>query len=120
MIPVVEINGYNFAQWASESGITATPIYRRQKSVVAIDGTEYRTQAERWQITIKFVDLNEDTLETLQSYLMPNPAYVTENVTTLGYSMDRLCYISGLSHSPKKVKGDQTAYTGFTLTLEEM
>lgn len=120
MIPIVEINGYNFAQWASESGITATPIYRRQKSVVAIDGTEYRTQAMRWQITIKFVDLNEDILETLQSYLTSNPASVTENVTELGYTNDRVCYISGLTHSPKKVKGNRTDYTGFALTLEEM
>lgn len=120
MVPSVTINGYNFAQWATEGGISVEPFYRRQKSVVANDGTEYRTQAERWKIQISFLDVNEDTLETMKAYLYGSLVSVTENVTVPGTTSQWLAYQSGLTYSPKKVKGGQTDFTGLSLTLEQM
>lgn len=120
MIPTLTINGTNFAEWATESGIQVSPIYRRQKSVVVQDGTEYRAFKEKWQFQINTVDINEDTLETLKTALQrANPAAVIENLTNPGTTRNRTCYISSYSYAPKRVKGGRTDFTGLSVTLEE-
>lgn len=120
MIPTLTINNVNFAEWAKESGIQISPIYRRQKSVVAQDGTEYRASKRKWQFQINILDINETTLQILLTALTgANPAAVTENLTSGGGTRNRTCYITDYNFSPKRVKGGKTDYTGLSVTLEE-
>lgn len=120
MVPILTINSVNFAEWATSGGIQISPIYRKQKSVVAQDGTEYRVSKDKWQFQISILDVNEDTLAILQSAIFgANPATVTENLTTPGTLRTRTCYISNPSYAPKKVKGGMTDFTGLSVTLEE-
>lgn len=120
MVPILTINSVNFAEWATSGGIQISPLYRKQKSVVAQDGTEYRVSKMKWQFQITTVDVNEDTLLTLGAAILgANPATVTENLTSPGYLQTRTCYISSPSYAPKKVKGGKTDFTSMSVTLEE-
>lgn len=115
----VVINNVEFATWAKEDGITVTPILRREKTITTMDGTEYRSNIKKYQIDMEFVDMNEDTLQTLLAALATNPGYVIENMVTPGTSRYGYYYIDDTSFSAHKVVAGTTDFTGLSLTLVE-
>lgn len=115
----VIINGVDFAQWAKADGITVSPVLRREKTVTAIDGTEYRSSIKKHKIDLAFVDMNETTLRNLVHALATNPASVTENVVNPGTTKTSSYYIDDEKFSAHKVVANTTDFSGLSLTLTE-
>ena len=46
----VVVNGVSHAEWLAEGGYVLTPLLRQARSVVTIDGTDWRTQIKKHQL----------------------------------------------------------------------
>lgn len=112
------INGMDHAPWLAENGLVRSPLVRQSRSVVTLDGTEWRTEIRKNQLEATYVELRDKTLATLVSTLTPNPATVlfTDNN---GVDITRIMYISGPTVTAKTVRGGNTYYSGVSITLEE-
>lgn len=114
----VVINGVSHAEWLAEGGYVLTPLLRQARSVITIDGTDWRTQIEKHQLDLSYVELRDNTLATLKASLLTNPATVTFTDDE-GNDLTRIMYITGPTVTAKTVKGGNTYYSGVSLTLEE-
>ena len=114
----VVINGVSHAEWLAEGGYVLTPLLRQARSVVTIDGTDWRTQIKKHQIDLSYVELRDSTLVTLANSLKPNPATVLFTDDN-GMDITRTMYVSGPIVTAKTVRGGNTYYSGASITLEE-
>ena len=112
------INGVDHTPWLAEGGLVRSPLLRQSRSVVTLDGTEWRTEIRKHQLEASYVELRDSTLATLANSLQPNPATVLFTDDN-GMDITRTMYVSGPSVTAKTVRGGNTYYSGVSITLEE-
>lgn len=112
------INGVDFAPWVAEGGMTYSPIVRQSRSIVVLNGTEYRMNVQKDGWTVQLVELRDNTLTTLSAAITsPSTVIFTDRA---GIDVTRTMYVTGPTYTAKTVRGGHTYYSGASLTLEEM
>ena len=112
------INGVDFAPWVAENGLTRSPLVRQGRSIVVLNGTEYRTDVRKHSLEVQLVELRDNTLSTLTAALSsPATVLFTDNQ---GNDLSRTMYVTGPTEPAKTVRGGNTYYSGVSFTLEEM
>ena len=111
------INGVDFAKWCKEDGITQSDIVRQGRSVVVLDGTEYRGEIHKRGLQVSLVEVRDQTLRTLLAALT-SPAEVAYTDMT-GEDRQRVFYVSSPTATAKTVRGGNTYYSGVSFSLEE-
>lgn len=111
------INGVNFAPWVAEGGMSYSPLVRQSRSIVVLNGTEYRTDVRKHSWTVQLVELRDNTLATLAAALTsPATVLFTDKA---GNDLSRTMYVTGPDYTAKTVRGGNTYYSGVSFTLEE-
>ena len=111
------INGMDMTPWLAREGLVLTPLVRQSRSVVTLDGREYRTEIVMHSITAQFVELRDNTLGKIRAALS-SPATVTFT-DDFGNELTRVMYVTGPTVTAKTVQGGHTYYSGVSITLEE-
>ena len=112
------INGVDFTPWVAEGGMTYSPLVRQSRSIVVLNGTEYRTNVQKDGWTVHLIEVRDSTLSTL-SAAITSPATVIFT-DRAGTDVTRTMYVTGPTYTAKAVRGGNTYYSGVSLTLEEM
>lgn len=127
------------ADMAAENGITYSPVYRREKTVTSMNGTEYKSQVVKRNISVTFMDLDETTYLLLlgaftelsgNTYVVKPLVTIKENVSQQGFrkamaspghseKLEGTFYVSDFGHDILKVLSGNSYYSGLSLTLEE-
>lgn len=118
MRAILIINGVDFGPYLRSEGLTQTEITRRGRSVVTLDGTEYRNEIVKRSIAVSLVELRDKTWYRLASALNTRPASVRYIDDRYGDNT-RLFYVSGLTSAAKTVRGGNTYFSGIAFQLEE-
>lgn len=118
MQAILIINGTDFTPYLSAGGLEQTEIIRQGRSVVALDGTEYRSETVKRGISVGLVELRDDTWRRLQEALRVRPATVRYLDDRLGDVTKRF-YVTGPAAAAQTVRGGHTYFTGGSFTLEE-
>lgn len=113
------INGVDFSPWVKEGGLIQREIARQSRSVVTLNGTEYRSEIIKRSIEVSLTKMRDDTWRRLLDALQRRPATVTYIDDRLGETTRRF-YVSGPSAAADKVLGNVTSMSGGAFTLEEM
>ena len=111
------INGMDMTPWLAREGLVLTPLVRQSRSVVTLDGREYRTEIVMHSITAQFVELRDNTLGKIRAALS-SPATVAFT-DDFGNELTRVMYVTGPTVTAKTVQGGHTYYSGVSITLEE-
>lgn len=112
------INGMDVSPWLAREGLELTPLVRQSRSVVTLDGQEYRTEIVLHGIGARFVELRDNTLAAI-SRALTSPATV-QFTDDLGETLTRTMYVTGPTVTARTVQGGNTYYSGVSITLEEM
>lgn len=118
MEAILVINGTDFTPWLKEGGLQQSEISRRGRSMVDLNGTEYRDEVIKRAISVSLVEMRDTTWYKLTAALRPRPAAVRYIDDGLG-DVTKLFYISGPTAVAKTVRGGHTYFSGGTLSLEE-
>lgn len=112
------INGMDVSPWLAREGLVRTPLVRQSRSVVTLDGREYRKEIVLHSIEARFVELRDNTLAAIrQSLTSPATVQFTDD---LGNELTRTMYVTGPTVTARTVQGGHTYYSGVSITLEEM
>ena len=112
------INGEDFTPWVKEGGLIQREITRQARSVVDLNGTEYRSGINKRSIEVSLTKMRDETLRRLMNALGERPVVVTYVDDRLGETTRRF-YVSGPSAITDRVLGNSTCSSGGTFTLEE-
>lgn len=117
---MLEINDVDFHDWLAEDGIKYSPIERVKRSVVCMNGKEFRKTIEKQKLDVTLLDMPDEELAKAEAALAKAyPARVNymdkKGVEHTGV----LFYPSGISANIKKVIGTITYWTNITFSLEE-
>lgn len=118
MRAILIINNVDFTPWLRAGGLQQTEIVRRGRSVVALDGTEYRSEILKRGISVSLVELRDVTWYRLQDALKTRPATVRYIDDRLGETV-RQFYVGGPTAAAKTVRGGHTYFSGGAFSLEE-
>lgn len=113
------INGVDFSPWVKAGGLIQREISRQSRSVVTLNGTEYRSEIIKRSIEVSLTKMRDDTWRRLLDALQRRPATVTYIDDRLGETTRRF-YVSGPSAAADKVFGNVTSMSGGAFTLEEI
>lgn len=113
------INGVDFSPWVKEGGLFQREIARQSRSVVTLNGTEYRSEIIKRGIDVTLTKMRDDTWRRLLGALKKRPATITYIDDRLGETTRRF-YVSAPSAAAEKVFGTVTSLNGAAFTLEEM
>ena len=104
------VNGVDHSLWLAENGLVRSPLVRQSRSIVTLNGTEWRTDIQKHQLEASYVELRDSTLAKLKASLKASsPATVTFTDDD-GNDLTRTMYWSGPRVTAKKVKGGNTYY----------
>lgn len=114
------VNGFDLTPYIPEEGIIQSPIERVRKSVVVMDGTEYRTMIEKTKLDVNLLDMPDNEFTPIVAAVGSRyPAIVTyTNKNGRTYSSVSF-YQTTPTAKAKKVIGDTTYWSGISFTLEE-
>lgn len=118
MKAILIINGTDFSPWLQSDGLQQMELVRRGRSMVDLNGTEYRDEVIKRAISVSLIEMRDTTWYKLTAALRPRPAAVRYIDDGLG-DVTKLFYISGPTAAAKTVRGGHTYFTGGTLSLEE-
>lgn len=118
MRAILIINGVDFTPWLRSGGLQQTETVRRGRSVVALDGTEYRAETIRRGISVGLVELRDSTWYRLAEALSVRPAAVRYIDDRLGETV-RQFYVDGPTAAARTVRGGHTYFSGGAFSLEE-
>lgn len=118
MRAILIINGVDFTPWLQSGGLQQMEITRRGRSIVDLNGTEYRDEIIKRAIAASLIELRDTTWYKLIAALRTRPATVRYIDDDLGDVTKRF-YISGPTAAAKTVRGGHTYFSGGTLSLEE-
>lgn len=118
MEAILIINNVDFTPWLRSGGLQQTEIVRQGRSVVALDGTEYRSEIIKRGIAVSLVELRDVTWYRLMDALRVRPATVRYIDDRLG-DVTKLLYVTGPIAAAKTVRGGHTYFTGGSFELEE-
>lgn len=112
------INGVDFAPWCKSGGIQQQYAVRRSREVVSTDGTIFRKEIKKRQLTVSLVKLRDNTAQRLLAGLRPSPATVTYTDAEYG-NLVKQFLISPPQETAETVTGGNTYWTGISFTMEE-
>ena len=112
------INGEDFTPWVKKGGLIQREIARQARSVVDLNGTEYRSEIVKRSIEVSLTKMRDEAWRRLLNALSKRPAAVTYVDDKLGETT-RWFYVSGPSSTTLRVLGNSTCFEGGTFTLEE-
>lgn len=112
------INGVDFAPWCKSGGIQQQYAVRRSREVVATDGTVYRKEIKKRQLTVSLVEMRDATAKELLAALRASPGRVTYTDAEYGEQV-KLFLISSPQETAKTVTGGNTYWSGISFTMEE-
>lgn len=112
------INGVDFTPWVLEEGLEQYEILRQERSVVTLDGVDYRSSSVKRGMSVSLTRMKDDTWRRLLGALRTRPARV-EYVDDLHGEMQKLFYVSGPTATTRAVRGNTTYYGGGSFSLEE-
>lgn len=112
------INGVDFTPWVLEEGLEQYEILRQERSVVTLDGVDYRSSAVKRGMSVSLTRMKDDTWHRLLGALRTRPVRV-EYVDDLHGEMQKLFYVSGPTATTRAVRGNTTYYGGGSFSLEE-
>ena len=118
------INGVDFAPWCKSGGIQQQYAIRRSREVVATDGTVYRKEIKKRQLTVSLVEMRDATADgntmppVLLAALRASPGRVTYTDAEYGEQL-KLFLISSPQETAKTVTGGNTYWSGISFTMEE-
>lgn len=118
METILTINNVDFTPWLRSGGLQQTEIVRRGRSVVALDGTEYRSEIVKRGISASLVELRDTTWYRLLAALRVRPATVRYIDDLLGETV-RQFYVTGPTAAASTVRGGHTYFSGGAFSLEE-
>ena len=114
------VNGFDMGPYIQSDGLTESPIERIKKSVVVMDGTEYRTTIEKIKIDVKLLDMPDNELRPIENAIaLHYPAIVTYTSKKGRTYSSVPFYPTTPTANAKKVLGDTTYWSGISFTLEE-
>lgn len=113
------VNGVDHSLWLAENGLVRSPLVRQSRSIVTLNGTEWRTDIQKHQLEASYITMRDSTLQALKASLKTaSPATVTFTDDE-GNNLTRTMYWSGPTVTAKKVEGGNTYYNGVSVTYEE-
>lgn len=112
------INGVDFSPWILEEGLEQYEIPRQERSVVALDGVDYRTSVVKRGMNVSLTRMKDETWYRLLGALKARPAVVEYVDDALG-NMQKLFYVSAPTATTRLVRGNTTYFGGGSFTLEE-
>ena len=118
MEAILIINGVDFTPWRRSGGLQQTETVRRGRSVVALDGTEYRAETIKRGISVGLVELRDSTWYRLTDALRVRPAAVRYIDDRVGETV-RQFYVDGPAATAQTVRGGHTYFSGGAFNLEE-
>ncbi|MDE7054491.1 MAG: hypothetical protein K2O84_06700 [Oscillospiraceae bacterium] len=118
MRAILIINNVDFTPWLMSEGLQQTEIIRRRRSVVAINGIEYRLETVKRGLSVSLVELRDVSWYRLLDALSVRPATVRYIDDRLG-DCTKLFYVTGPSAAAKAVRGGHTYFSGGVFSLEE-
>lgn len=114
----LRINGVDFSPWILEEGLEQYEIPRQSRSVVCLDGVEYRTEIIKRGIRVSLTRMRDETWLRMLEALRARPARVEYIDETWG-DTSRLFWVSSPQAATRAVRGNTTYFTGGSFTLEE-
>ena len=118
MKAILIINGTDFTPWLQSGGFQQMEIVRRGRSVVDLNGTEYRDEIIKRSIAVSLIEMRDTTWYRLIAALRVRPAAVRYIDDALG-DVTKKFYVSGPTAAAKAVRGGHTYFSGGTFSLEE-
>lgn len=112
------INDVDFAPWCKSGGIQQATTSRRSREVVATDGTVYRKEIRKRQLSVSLVELRDSTAQRLLAALRDSPATVTYTDAEYG-NLVKQFLISPPQQTTKTVTGGNTYWNAISFTMEE-
>ncbi|MCI8527268.1 MAG: hypothetical protein HFF17_15460 [Oscillospiraceae bacterium] len=112
------INGVDFSPWILEEGLEQYEITRQERSVVGLDGVDYRTAVVKRGMNVSLTRMKDETWYRLLGALRRRPAEVEYVDDALG-SAKKLFYVSAPTATTRLVRGNTTYFGGGSFTLEE-
>lgn len=112
------INGADFTPWILEEGMEQYEILRQERSVVGLDGIDYRSGVVKRGIKVSLTRMKDTTWYGLLDALRVRPATVEYIDDAMG-EMRKLFYVSAPSATTRMVRGNTTYFGGGSFTLEE-
>lgn len=124
MKPILKLNGIDFTKHVSESGmaVTLNDLDADGSGRDLLSGLMYRKRVtSKDKRTISFLDLDEDTMQSLMITLYQKGDYV--DVTLLDPKLNRYVtrsyYFSTINQGIQKYNGGCTVYKGVTFNITE-
>lgn len=112
------INGVDFTPWILEEGMEQYELTRQERSVVGLDGIDYRAGVVKRGISVSLTRMKDTTWYSLLDALRARPAAVEYIDDAMG-EMRKLFYVSAPSATTRMVRGGTTYFGGGSFTLEE-
>lgn len=112
------INGVDFASWCKSGGIQQQYAVRRSREVVATDGTVYRKEIKKRQLSVSLVEMRDASARRLLAALRTSPASVTYTDAEYG-DLVKQFLISSPQETAKTVTGGNTYWSGINFTMVE-
>ena len=114
------INAVSFNDWLAEDGIKYSVIERSSRTVVALDGTEYRRSIKKDHLEVDLLDLPSSEYSKVEAAIASaSPALVTY-VTKAGVLRSSIpFYVSSPQPTAHRVIGDETYFSGISFDMDE-
>ena len=112
------INGMDLSPYLRAGGLQQTEIIRQGRSVVALDGTAYRTETVKRGLSVGLIDMKDTQWCRMLEALCSRPAQVRYMDDRMG-DVTKAFYVIGPTAAAQTVRGGHTYFTGGSFELEE-
>lgn len=107
----------DFSLYIKQGGISYREIVRQSRSIVALDGTEYRSRIVKQGLRVQLVEMRDSTLgKLLDGVTSPAEWMYTDKY---GNIKTGVFYLVGPNATAKTVRGGNTYLSGISFELEE-
>lgn len=117
MLPILKINGQDLTGLIAIDGLKQSTLLRQAKTVVTLDGTEYRGNIPKRQLDVQLVEMRADRLTEIVSKIT-QPSSVTYVDRHLG-QVTKDFWVDGLASADKIVQAGLSYIDGVSFSLVE-
>ena len=117
MLPKLIINGVDITGLLAKEGLVQKDIFRQSRTIVTLDGMEYRTQIVKRELDVSLVKTRLERLMDLTAAIT-QPSTVTYVDRKMG-EVTRLFWVDGLSSQDQVVEAGVSYVNGISFTLIE-
>ena len=112
------INGTDFSPYLRSGGLQQTEIPRQGRSVVALDGTAYRSEIIKRGLSVGLIDMKDTEWRRMLEALRDRPVQARYMDDRMG-DVTKAFYVTGPTAAARTVRGGHTYFTGGSFELEE-